>query len=33
MNYYIFEFRVCYPPIMENQMEKNMENEMDMWGI
>ena len=33
MNYYIFEFRVCYPSIMENQMEKSVENEMDMWGI
>ena len=23
----------CYPPIMENQMEKNMENDMETRGI
>ena len=26
-------FRVDYPPIMENQMEKNMENEVKTRGI
>ena len=25
-------FRVYYPPIMENQMEKKMENEMETRG-
>ena len=26
-------FRVYYPPIMENQMEKKMENEMDLRNL
>ena len=26
-------FRVYYPPIMENQMEKKMENDMETGGI
>ena len=28
----IFQIQIYYPPIMENQMEKKMENEMETLG-